>query len=87
MRAKNIPHTLTAFDRWQEATTWYEKAVDKLKPWYNALSKERQAEVMKLSEAVGKEMERMLDDYVQERADLETLKNAIRRWYKSVKGL
>ena len=74
-------------DRWQEASSWYEKAVEKLKPWFNALSKERQAEVMKLSQAAGKEMDKVLDEYVKEKADLEMLKEAIRRWYKVVKGL
>lgn len=77
---------MSILDRWQESTDWYEKAVEKLKPWFNALSKERQAEVMELSQAAGKAMDKLLDDYVKEKADLETMKNAIRRWYKVVKG-
>ena len=78
---------MTILDRFQESADWYEKAVEKLKPWYNSLSKERQVEVMELSQAAGKEMDKVLNDYVKEQADLETMKEAIRRWYKVVKGL
>ncbi len=78
---------MTILERWDTSLLWYDKAADKLKPWYNALSKERQAEVMKSSQAAAKEMDKVLDDYVKEEVDLETMKNAIRKWYKVVKGL